>query len=484
MSAGWLVYDAIVVALVAAAAWAVESLFRQLGRPARWSWLAAAVTVIALVARAAIMADGSPASYLLAKTAGGPAMLPLATEGTLLAAARAGLALTGAYLGAAATGAARLVPAWIADVAAMLWVAGSVATLFVLALVHLRLRRARRVWPEAELHGSRVRIAPRVGPAVVGVVRPEIVVPRWLLGCTPDEQRLVLTHESEHLRARDHLLLVGGSLVVALVPWHPAVWWMLARLRLAIELDCDARVLRRGVPAKDYGTLLIDLAGRCTGFRVGATALAEEGSHLERRLIAMNDNRAGRRRLRAGVLGATAGLALLAACEAKVPTAAEIDAMDVAGAAHAAVGARMLSRVQLDSAAYFVDGRRVDSRTANALTPDRIATINVTKGDSLSVIHIVTTGPKAPVDSGAFVRGSYATITDGHVSMKQRVSVGRMDQFSGMIVIDGVRSDASALQALDPNAIASIDVIKGAAATALSTDPAAKNGIIRVTTKR
>ena len=70
---------------------------------------------------------------------------------------------------------------------------------------------------------------------------------RWLLRRAPDEQRIVLAHEAEHVRARDPLLLAAGCAGVALLPWHPVSWWLLARLRLAVELDCDRRVLRRGV---------------------------------------------------------------------------------------------------------------------------------------------------------------------------------------------------------------------------------------------
>src|SRR5262249_56789106 len=98
------------------------------------------------------------------------------------------------------------------------------------------------------------------GPVVTGLVRPEIVVPRWMLQRAPSEQRVVLAHEAEHVRAGDALLLATASAAVILMPWNPALWYMLSRVRLAVELDCDARVLRGGVAAMAYGTLLIDLA--------------------------------------------------------------------------------------------------------------------------------------------------------------------------------------------------------------------------------
>jgi beta-lactamase regulating signal transducer with metallopeptidase domain len=491
MSAAWLTYDVLLVALLAVVARAVESLCRQVGWPTRWSWLAAATTAIALMLRAAFATDVPAASAALPNGILAKTTVESAAGWTLTSAFRDASTTVGASVASLVADIVRLLPSWLPGAAAALWIMSTGAALVVLALVHRRIRRARRGWPEADLHGRRVRITPDVGPAVVGVLRPEIVVPRWLLGCSGDEQRLVLEHEGEHLRGRDHLLLGAGCLVVALVPWHPAVWWMLARLRLAIELDCDARVIRRGVPVRSYGTLLIDLAGRCTGFGVGATALAEEGSHLERRLLAMNANRTGHRWLRAGLLGAAAGLALLAACEAKVPTGPQIDAMDAASAERAATGLQMFKTMHGDSLRYFIDGRAVDARTANSLTPNQIATVNISKGERTgepSMLRITTNGepprPDAAITGG--MSRLHATMRSdlAHDSKTIMVRTPGDSAAAPLLLIDGVRADFAAMHALDPKSIVSVNVIKGAAAAAMSSDPAAKNGIIRITTRQ
>ena len=57
-------------------------------------------------------------------------------------------------------------------------------------------------------------------------------------------------------------------------------------------------------------------------------------------------------------------------------------------------------------------------------------------------------------------------------------------KFDGLLLIDGVKADASALASLDKNRIESIEVLKGPASEKLSSDPAAKNGIIMVTLKK
>jgi hypothetical protein len=532
MSAAWLLYALVIGAMLALGAHAAESVCRQLRLPTRWAWIGAIAMLFVLGARPvrpdrvqSLDLDGLAARASTAATngeVGGSAWL-------------AGIAKTVALVGTFSRGliadAVRRLPRWMASGAGVLLALGALVALATLALVHLRLRRARRGWPAAELHGSRVRIAPSIGPAVVGVLRPEIVVPRWLLHRSAEEQRLVMEHESEHLRGRDHLLLGAATMAVALVPWHPAVWWMLARLRLAIELDCDARVLRRGVPARTYGTLLIDLAGRCSGFRVGATALADEGSHLERRLRAMNTPHMRSSVLQVSALCAATVLLLLAACESRMPTSAEIQTMDLAGAEKAASHAQLLDKQQMHDAVVYVDGVRTTAEAAHALPASRIVSMMVEKGTSPSgpsTIYITTDGKRERTSSngggtlsewhvkvhGALlggrvtavrvpgtdsgrtkVQGRPMTFEAGTMTVRSRnpgepaaLKSGeqtkvRSDKFDGVVLVNGVRADPTALTTLDRSLITAIEVVKGAAALKESSDPAAANGVIKITTK-
>ena len=486
MSAGLLFYVALVITLAAVVGVALDSLCRCLGRPARWAWLGASVMAFMLVVKALLTKTGAPVAATYSRIALPEASTVAPAGWSPWQAVRDAVGLSTAAIGSFADSVIRAVPHAFITVATAFCIATSLVALVVLTLVHLRIRRARRAWAETELFGTRVRIAPDVGPAVVGMMRPQIVVPSWLLGRSVDEQLLVLAHEREHLTARDHLLLGAGSLVVALVPWHPAAWWMLARLRLAIELDCDARVLRRGVPARTYGTLLIDLADRCTGFRVGATALADEGSHLERRLLAMKTTGTKRSPTRAGVLGAAAALALLAACEAKVPTGPEINAMDVASAQRTAAHSQMFKSLQADSVTYVVDGKQVDAKTANSLTPNQIASVDVNKiSATRALIRIATNGQAADTPHVDGLARMHASMHGtGTLSSKSEMRTASDPAHQPLILIDGVKASDAQMKALDPRSIESIEVLKGIAAEKLSADPAAKNGIIQVTTKK
>ncbi|MFL5537679.1 MAG: M56 family metallopeptidase, partial [Longimicrobiaceae bacterium] len=182
------------------------------------------------------------------------------------------------------------------------------------------LERRRRRWTHAEVDGVPVLVSSDTGPAVVGLVRSRILLPRWAVDADPQARRLVLEYEQEHVRAGDPRLLALALLVAALTPWNPAVWWQLRRLRLAVEVDCDARVLRRRADVRAYGAVLLEVGRRTVRSRLAAAAFAEPVSSLERRIRIMTAPRGRRPILRAAAVGAMAAALVAAACETPAPT--------------------------------------------------------------------------------------------------------------------------------------------------------------------
>ena len=98
------------------------------------------------------------------------------------------------------------------------------------------------------------------GPATVGLLRTRVLVPRWVLALPRTQRRYVLRHEDEHRKAHDARLLFVASLALILMPWNLALWWQLRRLRLAVEMDCDSRVVGALGDARAYGELLLKVA--------------------------------------------------------------------------------------------------------------------------------------------------------------------------------------------------------------------------------
>jgi beta-lactamase regulating signal transducer with metallopeptidase domain len=545
MSAAWVVYLAAVGTLLAVSARAAASAAAGAGLPTRWAWSAALAGVVALAA----IAPSTPSLRVpVALDATAPAVTRVASDarpsiGWMIVASReavrrASLA-TLAWMG-------RRVPVASARIAVIAWATTSAVLLALFVAVNRRLALARRRWPTCTLRGDVVRVAPATGPAVLGLLRPEIVVPRSLLALGDDELRLILAHEREHLKARDHLLLAAAWLVAIAFPWHPAVWYLVARLRLAIELDCDARVLRAGVPRSSYGSLLIDMAGRREGFRIGALALADGRSHLERRILAMNGSRRRHAAARGAAFGTVSVLLVLAACEAKVPTAAEIASMDVASAQRNASEAGFLRTPANDRTDFFVDGKQVSAERARTLQAKEIGSIEVVKSErptGRDTIIVTTTArmPKSilglrasapittldwnnpsggegrdPLEVGETTFEHRVTASDSSEHMVAHVAdelarsrtwtkagegpaprstwepLPERSREAGkkvrggtppLLLIDGRKSSEAALAALDTKDIASIQVYKGENGAKVFGDPAAANGVIVVTTK-
>lgn len=148
-----------------------------------------------------------------------------------------------------------------------LWKTGSVlllvwgvANLLRVAYVVHASRRRRDDRTPAIVDGIPVVVTDEVGPATVGLLRSHVLVPRWVLAMPGMQRRYVLRHEEEHRSAHDARLLFLASLFIILAPWNLALWWQLRRLRLAVEMDCDNRVVSALGDAPAYGELLFKVA--------------------------------------------------------------------------------------------------------------------------------------------------------------------------------------------------------------------------------
>lgn len=87
---------------------------------------------------------------------------------------------------------------------------------------------------------------PALGPALVGILRPRLVVPAdFDQRYDPLERRLVLAHEQAHLQARDTWINGLIALIRCLNWFNPLVHLAAHLARLDQELACDAAVVAR-----------------------------------------------------------------------------------------------------------------------------------------------------------------------------------------------------------------------------------------------
>ena len=205
-----------------------------------------------------------------------------------------------------------------------IWLAMSLLMLIGVVLSGCLLYWRKRRWVQGSLCGRSVMIAPDVGPAVVGLLRPRIVVPTWLLQDSVIRQQFVLAHEQSHLDAGDPQMLTIALCLLIAMPWNLPLWWQFHRLRRAIEVDCDARVLRDGLDVAEYCEALIQVGQSQSSYIGAVAAMSESGSFLEQRIKVMLLKPGKWARLSAlAMIGASFGMAAFAA-QVMPPESADI----------------------------------------------------------------------------------------------------------------------------------------------------------------
>jgi beta-lactamase regulating signal transducer with metallopeptidase domain len=287
MLIAWMGYATLLTTAICLAAFAAERVVMIWGGPQRLVWLGVVLTSVILPVTLATAAASLPrvstvdVSSRTLPWSGGEARdsqraSTLARASAAVQAPMAKVTNSGAHFAALSDTYVRTA-----------WPLTSVILLVLFFGANARLRYRRTQWCELVVDGMRVLVAPELGPAVIGALRPRVVIPRWSLSLDPHARGLMLRHEAEHIEAHDPRLLLLAALCLVLVPWNLALWIAVRRLRSAIEIDCDRRVLRLVPEPRVYGSLLIAVSARVAMTVPFAPALVERRSLLERRIRAM-----------------------------------------------------------------------------------------------------------------------------------------------------------------------------------------------------
>ncbi|MEO8336953.1 MAG: M56 family metallopeptidase, partial [bacterium] len=282
--------------LLAAAGWCADVALRAVGRQARGAWVAVLAAAVTWPVLAPLVRRAWPANDALNLVAMRIPGMRVLQDGSMTSAT------------------------WIASLDQLVmsaWIVASLVLLVRLCRSFTMLSRVRAKAQRQMVDGTTVLVSAALGPAIVGVVQPQIMVPESLLDLDEPLRRLVLRHEDEHRLAHDQWIVVGSAMILALLPWNLALWWVVRRARLALEIDCDMRVLSRGANTNQYGKLLLFIAQR-QSMTALAPMLAASTSHLEQRIIAMRTPRHSRRTARVVVALAGMTVAIAAACTTDV----------------------------------------------------------------------------------------------------------------------------------------------------------------------
>ncbi len=287
MNAAWMLSSATMAMLFAATAFVVArvaALYR--GVPLRWIWTLATLASIA-IALLWLRPAAPQAVRMISYAAGSPGDgIPRVGASDAATPSIAIITPTSKGWAPLSTFHVRLptIPEPVGRVLRYAWVAMSLSFVIVVTFASHRIRRERSRWKAREIAEVPVLISPSFGPALVGVVKPSIVLPEWVLSLDATAQRAIVAHENEHRAAHDPALILLGLIAVVLMPWNPGLWMSWRGLRRAIELDCDERVVRRGIEGGEYARVLLHAWKTARGSWLPSTAFAERASGLGARV--------------------------------------------------------------------------------------------------------------------------------------------------------------------------------------------------------
>lgn len=490
MTLAWMAYLLIVSALAAGAALAAERALRLYRRPARWAWATGLFVSVGLPGLAWLL----PRAFAAAT--------PSLESGLTLPVLMVGSA---GALEAIAAGSGS--PAWVARAEALLpvlWGLSVCAAAAFVGVAAFRLRRERRAWSRETVDAEPVLLSENRGPAVVGLLSGTVVLPRWIAELEEEARRVVLLHEREHLRAGDHRLFAAGILAVLVAPWNPILWWQLRRLRLALECDCDARVLARGVDPAAYGVSLLLVGARRSRAPWRVAAFAEPRSFLRRRVETMTEKTSRLRGPKAAAAALAATGLLFLACEAVPPTEpgatigetevtsqpairpydtpprlenapevqAALEEVYPAALKEAGVGGTVVLWMYVDE----------DGRVTNTVVKEGSGHSELDEAAE-SVAATMSFTPALNEGSPTDVWVAQSISFDPSLTPQEALAYwDRPPEERPLVVIDGViQADTRSLEELNALEIDKVEILKGAAAEE-SYGARGRNGVIQITT--
>lgn len=218
----------------------------------------------------------------------------------------------------------------IAQILAVVILAGIVVRFAIFAMGLLRLRQIRQFsspisqTPEAAavLEAMRARVntcaefrlsAAVDSPVTFGFKSPVILLPERFPSMDARRQAAIACHELLHVHRRDWAHHLFEEIIRAVFWFHPAIAWLIARVRLAREHVVDFEVIRLTRERKPYLDALLEFAsGRSRTATIPAPPFLVERQLPERVALMLKEVRMSRARLIASLTATLCFIALAA----------------------------------------------------------------------------------------------------------------------------------------------------------------------------
>lgn len=195
------------------------------------------------------------------------------------------------------------------------WMCGFFAFTFSWARKWWQIRAAVRASSPLNLQADvTVLSSPGVlEPGIFGIVRPVLLLPENISDRLPAAQlSTIVAHEMCHVQRRDNLTAAIHMLVAATFWFHPAVWWIKARLLEERERACDEAVVQSGNEPRLYAESILNVCKFYVGSPLACMSSAT-GSDLKRRIVRIMTKQVARKlNFSRKLLLSTAAIAVIA----------------------------------------------------------------------------------------------------------------------------------------------------------------------------
>ncbi|MCE5321234.1 MAG: TonB-dependent receptor plug domain-containing protein [Bacteroidales bacterium] len=312
----------------------------------------------------------------------------------------------------------------------------------------------------------------------------------------------IITHELAHISRKHSIdLLLAES--VKIIHWfNPAAYLLKQELQNIHEYEADEAVINKGIDAKQYQLLLIKKA---VGDRLYTIANSFNHSKLKNRITMISKKKSPK-------WAAVKAMFLLPLSMFAVAAFATEEASTVFKPVSEI---KITDFIQKDTIKVKKDVRVfVMNNKSDSASNIKVSTITSEMGDSLKVLVFVD-GVEKDMDAlkeinskeisevrvlknekamkqygekakdGVIVVTTKVINTNGEKNVNSNANIvinmkEGMDK--ALYVVDGIKQKGGDLNKIDPNTIATVDVLKGEAATRLYGDDA-KNGVVIISTK-
>jgi beta-lactamase regulating signal transducer with metallopeptidase domain len=157
------------------------------------------------------------------------------------------------------------------------------------------------------------RLSPDIdSPVTFGFTAPVVLLPERFPSMNAQFQATIACHELLHVQRRDWVHHLAEEMIRAALWFHPAIAWLIARVRLAREQVVDLEVLRLTQQRKPYLEALLEFAtGRSRTAPIPAPPFLVERQLPERVALMLKEVRMSRTRLIASLTATACCIALV-----------------------------------------------------------------------------------------------------------------------------------------------------------------------------